>query len=154
MKGTIKDIVGDRTLVDGNAPIEIVIEPCDVKGSKPHNQTQCAIARAVKRTFLVPECYVLRTTVWIDDGERLIRFALPPSLQKEIVSFDRNKDFRPGRYQLSRSKNPDRKKNAERQARYYKRKKALKAKTGARAVKDIKLGRKGHETEGLRSSDI
>ena len=175
---TIKDIADTfgLTMIDADQPLEVEVKPCDVKGSKAHNQTDCAIARAVKRQYGAQDVYVLRSTVWVSDGDHLVRYSLPGSLQKEIVSFDRNRDFRPGKYRLAK-KTLDPAAHAAAQRRYYQKTqeaKAAPAETSPpkapkpKAVKQRKLTpakpvtpahrgvimRAKHETEGIRSSDL
>jgi hypothetical protein len=38
---------------------------------------------------------------WIIKGNLAVKYEVPESVAREIVSFDRHHDFRPGEYQLS-----------------------------------------------------
>lgn len=63
---------------------------------------ECAMAKAVKRQFHAEGAVIgLSVSYVIKDGKAL-RFKTPQSVQREIVSFDRNQDFAPGTYQLNR----------------------------------------------------
>jgi hypothetical protein len=134
-------------MIDAKRALDVKITAADCKGAVPHNQTKCAIARALKRSG-AKEAYVLRTTAWIDDGDHLVRYALPPSLQKEVVSFDRSGDFRPGSYALSPA--PNAKRNRAQRAGKHPQKVARRRLKKATNRKP----RKAHRSEGVRGQDL
>jgi hypothetical protein len=74
----------------------------DVDLAKRKNPEACALARACTRSHGdVKRAYFFRSSAWLEYDDRIVRYALPPSTQKEIVAFDRAKAFEPGVYQLS-----------------------------------------------------
>ena len=93
----------DRELeeVDAQKPLAIEVTARDIKLAKAQNSKECALSRAVKRAMPVKAAYFLRTTAWLEFSDRMVRYRLPQSVQKEIVSFDRNKMMSVGEYVLS-----------------------------------------------------
>lgn len=150
---TVKDISDTYglTMIDSAKPLDVHVTPGDIRKAKPHDQTGCAIAHAVRRETRAKNVYVLRSTVWVDDGKgHLVRYGLPPSLQKEIVSFDRNKDFRPGDYHLSPARNLARNR-AQRAGRSPQKEQRVRAKKRrARGAEP----RRVHRSEGVRSTEL
>lgn len=135
-------------MIDADAAIDVTITKADIQGAVANNQTCCAIARALKRKPGVKEAYVFRSVVWIEQDEHLVRYGLPPSLQKEIVSFDRSGDFRPGHYGLSASPNP--KRNRAQRAG----KKPQAAYRKARKRRGYVAKRRPHRSEGVRGTGL
>jgi hypothetical protein len=88
--------------IDARKPLLLEVRPVDIKGADKKNPESCALARACCRAEKADEAFFFRTTAWLRKGDVLIRYHLPPSVQKEIVSFDRNKTMEPGTYQLSK----------------------------------------------------
>ena len=87
--------------VDADAPLTLNVKELDVKRASRKDPSCCAYARACKRELKAKAAYFFRTTAWVQHGDKLVRYSLPPSMQKEIVAFDRNKTMEPGTYQLS-----------------------------------------------------
>jgi hypothetical protein len=87
--------------VDAKKPLAVEVTARDIKLAKAKNSKECALARAVKRSMPVKAAYFLRTTAWLEFEDKMVRYRLPPSVQKEIVSFDRNKMMSTGEYVLS-----------------------------------------------------
>jgi hypothetical protein len=88
--------------VEASKPLVIEILPSDIKISTRKNPAKCAFSTACRRSSKgVIAAYFFRTTAWLQYKSRLVRYVLPQSVQKEIVSFDRNKTMDPGIYQLS-----------------------------------------------------
>lgn len=87
---------------DAKEPLEIVVTKRDITLATQKNAKCCAYARAAKRTCPgVTAAYFFRSTAYLEYPDRMERYALPPSVQKEIVSFDRAKMMAPGTYQIS-----------------------------------------------------
>jgi len=60
-----------------------------------------AFAKACTRaTSGAKAAYFFRSVAWIQYANRIVRYTLPSSMQKEIVSFDRAHILAPGMYQL------------------------------------------------------
>lgn len=88
-------------IVDGLDPMLIAITQSDVLSALKANSKQCALSRAATRVAGVQAAYFFRTRGYLEYRDRMVRYSLPPSVQKEIVSFDRCKMFAPGVYQLT-----------------------------------------------------
>jgi hypothetical protein len=86
---------------DAKKPLLLEVRKVDVTKAVQKNSKCCGFARACKRIPHVRAAYFFRSTAWVeyDDG-KIVRYILPPSVQKEIVSFDRSKIMAPGTYQL------------------------------------------------------
>jgi hypothetical protein len=92
-------------MIDANKPIIVDVTPADCAKSTAKNSKECAFAHAVVRVYKkqgVIATYFFRTTAWLEYDDKLVRYSLPPSAQKEIVAFDRGGGFAPGKYQLSK----------------------------------------------------
>ncbi len=87
--------------VDARKPLRIERTQADIDKALMKNSKCCAFARATKRMYKVENAYFFRTAAWLQYSDRLVRYLLPPSVQKEIVSFDRSKIMAVGVYQLS-----------------------------------------------------
>lgn len=139
------------TMIDASKPLEVTVTPADVRGATAQSPTSCAIARAVRREHPeVRAAYVFRSTVWLEDDEHLVRYALPESAKSELVAFDRGAKFYPGKYHLplaNRRTKAQRKAHAAAQRRYY-------AKTHEKAKRPVrKKTRQIHRTEGIRLTE-
>ena len=87
---------------DARSSLSLEVMAKDVKASVQKNSKCCAFARAAKRMPGVKAAYFFRSTAWLQYEDKLVRYMLPPSVQKEIVSFDRSKVMAPGVYQLAK----------------------------------------------------
>lgn len=85
---------------DDDAFVEVT--HADVKASSKKDHNGCAMAVAAKRQFHATGMVVSPTTAYVVKHDKAIRFQLPPSVQKEIVSFDRGGGFAEGNYELHR----------------------------------------------------
>ena len=77
------------TKVDAKAPLRVKLRESDIQKATPKNSKQCAFALATRRLPGVHNAYFFRTTAWLEYANQLVRYALPPAVQREIVSFDR-----------------------------------------------------------------
>lgn len=91
-----------RTAVDADKPIQIEVLPEDVKQSTRKNHRACAMAVACKRSMHLDGIIVSVKVAWLIKGKKATRYTIPPSVSREITSFDRGAGFMPGTYQLSR----------------------------------------------------
>lgn len=93
----------DLWLVDAEEPLELVLNARDIKGGIVQNPEKCAFARACRRQDeeKVVAVHVFLNTARVQYEDRLVRYHLPISVQKEIVSFDRGGKMAPGTYRLS-----------------------------------------------------
>lgn len=88
-------------VIDSEKPLVIAVTGHDVVNALKSDSKRCALARAAERIPGVLHGYFFRTTAYLEYKNKMIRFTLPMSVQKEIVSFDRAQIFAPGVYQLS-----------------------------------------------------
>lgn len=88
-------------ITDAKTPARVKVTATDVVLSQKANSKSCALSRASKRLPGVKRAYFFRGTAYLEYPDRIERFKLAPSIQKEIVSFDRAKMFAPGEYQLT-----------------------------------------------------
>ena len=89
-------------VVDATKPMLVSVNQKDVARAKVKNPEDCALARACKRQHDgVKAAYFFRTAAYLEYDDKLVRYVLPHSAQKEIVAFDRAKVFEPGNYQLT-----------------------------------------------------
>jgi len=89
-------------IVEARAPLTVEVDKGDIKKALKKNARCCAFARAAKRGQPeIKNAYFFRCTAYLEYADRMVRYHLPPSVQKEIVSFDRAKIMAPGTYQLS-----------------------------------------------------
>ena len=140
------------TMIDADKPIDVKITREDIQGAKAQNPANCAIARACKRQHHVENAFVFRTTVWLETKDKLVRYSLPPSLQKEVVAFDRGgrRSFAPGEYHLSPAHNA--KRNAAQKRGEYPQKK-IKARAKKRRARGV-AKRSVHRTAGIRGTEF
>jgi hypothetical protein len=90
-----------RSVVDATKSIQIKVSNQDVTGAMPKKPEDCAMARACRRVFKADGAIVRPSVAYIIHGTTATRYRVPSSVTREIVSFDRHKDFAPGEYQLS-----------------------------------------------------
>lgn len=88
-------------VADANKPLKVHVTSKDVKNAKERQEDSCAVAKACERIPDVDGALIKTTTAYVIKGNLAIRYLVPETVTREIVSFDRNKDFRPGEYQLS-----------------------------------------------------
>jgi hypothetical protein len=81
------------------ATIEVTKQDAASKAVKVHNA--CAMAVACKRKFHLDGVIISRVTAYLIKGKHARRFQLPPSVSREVTSFDRGGGFAVGTYQLS-----------------------------------------------------
>lgn len=86
---------------DSTTHIKIVVTNDDVVRAQKANSKHCALARSALRLPGVNAAYFFRQIAFIEYPDAMVRFQLPPSVQKEIVAFDRAGVFAAGIYQLS-----------------------------------------------------
>lgn len=85
---------------DADKPIHIEVTDADNKSSKVRNHNGCAMAVACKRTFNLSGVIVAVKTAYLIKGNEAVRYSLPESVSREIVSFDRDAGFSVGEYHL------------------------------------------------------
>jgi len=88
-------------VIDATTPLHITVSKRDVSGATPKKPEDCAMARACKRLRHADGAIIRPSRAYIIRGNTAIRYAVPPSVGREIVVFDRHSDFKPGDYHLS-----------------------------------------------------
>ena len=83
-----------------NAAIEVTARDEKVANKKSHKT--CAMAVACKRKFHLDGVIISINRAYLVKGKKARRFDLPPSVSREVVSFDRGAGFEAGEYELSR----------------------------------------------------
>jgi hypothetical protein len=90
-----------KTIVDAKRVVRVDVSPEDcTKGNKKAPNT-CAMARAFEREKNYDGAIISMSVSYLIRGEKATRFMTPEAVSREIVSFDRNADFAPGRYSLN-----------------------------------------------------
>jgi hypothetical protein len=90
-----------KKIVEAKTAVELHVESRDIKKALRGNSKHCAFAECLKRERPIQAAYVFRSVAFLEYADRIERYVLPPSMQKEIVAFDRNKTMAPGTYRLS-----------------------------------------------------
>lgn len=91
-----------RTVADAKIGAYVVVEPSDVSGAKGKNHKDCPMARACKRSLGVDGVVIARSTAYVIDGNKAIRYRFRGDLRAEIRQFDKTGVFDPGAYVLHR----------------------------------------------------
>ena len=89
-----------KKIQDAKGSIKIHVMEKDCKKGEGLNPNECALAQAVKRQFKADAAIIGLSTSYIIKGGKATRFTTPVRIGREIVSFDRNKDFAEGTYTL------------------------------------------------------
>ena len=130
--------------VDAQKPLTVNVTARDIKLAKAKNSKECALARAVKRQYSCKAAYFLRTTAWLEYPNKMVRYRLPQSVQKEIVSFDRSKMMSTGEYRLT-TPEPQQTRKPRTRSR-----KTSSATAGKKAIARSRRVLKMHHIEGVR----
>lgn len=90
-------------MVEAKRPLMLEVTEGDSNKGAAKNSKECAFAIACKRQVPgVRKAHFFRGVAWLEYPDKLVRFILPPSMQKEIVAFDRGAFVAPGTYRLVR----------------------------------------------------
>jgi hypothetical protein len=89
-----------ETVKDADKEVHVEVLPRDNSNSKVKNHTACAMAVACKRTYQADGVIVAVSVAYIVKGNTAIRYRLPESIAREVVSFDRKGGFAPGTYKM------------------------------------------------------
>lgn len=84
-------------VVDADEDIIFEVTKRDVENSKKKDPANCAAAKAGKR-ILKTDVKVFLSRMYIKENKHWIRYLTPPSVSREIISFDRGSEFSPGEY--------------------------------------------------------
>ncbi len=109
-------------IMEAKEPLTLRVAKLDVERATRKNSKCCAFARACKRQVVdIKAAYFFRSTAWLEYSDKLVKYWLPQSVQKEIVSFDRAGITAPGVYQLSavpKSQRLERKRGIDKRPRH------------------------------------
>ena len=91
----------DKPRVRATEPKRIIVLPRDIRRGVRRDITACAFVCATKRidpTVMAVGFQLTRAEIEYPD--KVVQYALPQSMTREIVAFDRDGDFAPGEYEL------------------------------------------------------
>lgn len=88
-------------VADSSKPLRVVVKECDIKNAEKGAEDNCAMAHALERELKCDGAIVRPKVAYIIRGNLAVKYSVPESVAREIVSFDRNHDFRAGEYQLT-----------------------------------------------------
>ena len=88
------------TVSDGKKTLRIEVTKKDSSSSTVKNHKACAMAVACKRKFELSGVVISRDRAYLITDDKAVRYALPESVSREVVSFDRNAGFAEGEYAL------------------------------------------------------
>jgi hypothetical protein len=94
-----KFVPGVTSVKDGSHPITVHVTKKD-QDAKRRDHDECAFARACRRDQSADVVVIAIATAYVVRGHVATRYALPPSVAREIVSFDRGGIFDTGTYRL------------------------------------------------------
>lgn len=87
-------------IVDAVDPIRIEVTPRDQREAVKLDPQRCAMAQACRRQERVDGVVISLSIAYLIKGNTAVRYSVPPSVSREITTFDRHKDFRAGEYHL------------------------------------------------------
>jgi hypothetical protein len=90
-----------KEVTDGKKAIVIEVTGADERNATKRAHKTCAMAVACKRKLNLDGVIISVGTAYLVKDKKAVRYQLPPSVSREVVSFDRDGGFRPGTYQLS-----------------------------------------------------
>lgn len=85
---------------DASSHIDIEVTSEDCAASTSKEPSNCALATACKREKY-DGAIISLGVAYLITGNKALRYRVPSRIAREIVSFDRNHDFRPGAYRLN-----------------------------------------------------
>lgn len=94
------------SVVDAKRPRLIEVAASDLKHATVQSHKACAMAVACKRKLRLDGVIMGRKTAYLIRGRKATRYAVPESVAREIVAFDRGARFEPGVYRLMPHQRP------------------------------------------------
>lgn len=85
---------------EAKTPVVLHVKLNDVKKAVRGSPTCCAFARAIRREYQVTNVFY-KSTAYLQFGDMLERYIMPPSMRIEVVSFDRSGRMGTGEYRLA-----------------------------------------------------
>jgi hypothetical protein len=93
-------MIDGKPVVDAEKPLIVHITSHDCERGSKKDPEKCAAALALKRVTGCDESRVHMGCTYLRFGNKWLRYATPPSLKAEIISFDRGGGFYPGDFRL------------------------------------------------------
>jgi hypothetical protein len=93
-------MIDGMPVVDADKPVTIHITPADCERGSKKDPMRCAAALALKRVTGCDETRVHLACTYLRFRNKWRRYATPPSLKAEVISFDRRGGFYPGDFRL------------------------------------------------------
>lgn len=90
-----------KQVVHAKTAVKVEVSPKDCTEGKSYQTSECALAKAARRQFKADGVAIRLTDSFVVQGDTATRFKTPESVKRELVSFDRHKDFASGTYYLS-----------------------------------------------------
>jgi hypothetical protein len=90
-----------KMIADALEPVQFTVTARDRRNAKAWDGFDCAAARGCVRDFKADGALILLSNSYLVFGEKAIRFMTPPTVAREVVTFDRHEDFATGTYRLS-----------------------------------------------------
>lgn len=87
-----------RRVVDAKEPLRIRVTEDDCKKARRKAPDACAMAKACERKY--DGAIISLATAYIIKGDKATRYHVPQSIARELISFDRHRQFAPGDYRL------------------------------------------------------
>lgn len=88
------------TVVDAKKDVSIEVTPQDCKSGSAKNNKECALAKACKRQLNISGVMINMGFSYLITGKKAHRYKTPERVARELISFDRHKDFTIGMYKL------------------------------------------------------
>jgi hypothetical protein len=88
-------------IIDQKKRVRVTVTKQDSDQGIPKSPKRCALARACRRELRVDGAVIGVGYSYLIKGKKAFRFATSDTVAREVVSFDRHKDFAPGNYLLS-----------------------------------------------------
>lgn len=85
---------------DATEPLHVEVTQHDASVSKRKKHSECAMAVACKRSKNLDGVIVSASMAYLVKGKTAVRYSLPQSVAREVISFDRGGGFAPGSYAL------------------------------------------------------
>ena len=89
-----------KHVLDADKPITVEVTKQDNLSAARRNHKACAMAVACKKKTQADGVIISVKTAYVIKGNQAIRYKMPESASREIVSFDRNAGFGVGEYTL------------------------------------------------------
>jgi len=90
------------SVIDAKRSLIIDVIHKDALSSARKKHGECAMAEACKRKYKLDGVVIARSTAYLIKGNVATRYRVPPSVSREITSFDRGGGFEIGTYKLTK----------------------------------------------------